>query len=30
VKSGNGAHGEVVDKIVFALDEHLNGAAKEG
>ena len=25
VKSGNGAHGEVVDKIVVALDKHLNG-----
>lgn len=29
VKSGNGAHGEVVDKIVVALDQHLNGHAKE-
>ena len=29
VTSGNGAHGEVVDRIVFALDEHLNGDAKQ-
>lgn len=29
VKSGNGAHGEVVDKILLALDEHLNGHSKE-
>ena len=25
VKSGGGAHGEVVEKIVVALDKHLNG-----
>lgn len=29
VKSGNGAHGEVVDKILVALHEHLNGHSKE-
>lgn len=28
VTSGNGAHGEVVDKIIFALDKHLNGQGK--
>jgi shikimate kinase len=28
VKSGSGAHGEVVDKIVVALDDHLNGRAQ--
>jgi len=27
VKSGSGAHGEVVDRIVLALDDHLNGEA---
>lgn len=27
VKSGNGAHGEVVESIVQALEKHLNGAA---
>jgi hypothetical protein len=29
VKSGDGAHGEVVDKIVVALDKHLNGRPPE-
>ena len=29
VKSGSGAHGEVVERIVIALDEHLNGQPKE-
>ena len=29
VKSGDGAHGEVVDKIVVALDKHLNGHPPE-
>lgn len=27
VKSGGGAHGEVVERIVVALDRHLNGGA---
>jgi shikimate kinase len=29
VKSGNGAHGEVVESIVEALEKHLNGAASK-